>query len=56
MVDETWTVEKGYNRANQYVEDMEIPFLKIEDMFSSLLFNFDIYFFFFVFFFFYNKL
>jgi|TARA_R110002110_G_scaffold2872_2_gene14509 hypothetical protein len=31
MVDETWTVEKGYNKANQYVEDMEIPFLKIEN-------------------------
>ena len=31
MIEETWTVEKGYNKANQYVEDMEIPFLKIEN-------------------------
>ena len=31
MVDETWTVEKGYNKANQYVEDMEIPFIKIDN-------------------------
>ena len=31
MIEETWTVEKGYNKANQYVEDMEIPFIRIED-------------------------
>jgi len=31
MVDETWTVEKGYNKANQYIEDMEIPFIKIDN-------------------------
>ena len=31
MVDETWTVEKGYTKANQYVEDMDIPFIKIDN-------------------------
>tara|TARA_R110002074_G_scaffold142085_1_gene288531 strand:- start:321 stop:821 length:501 start_codon:yes stop_codon:yes gene_type:complete len=31
MIEETWTVEKGYNKANQYVEDMEIPFIKIDN-------------------------
>ena len=29
MVEETWTVEKGYNKANQYVEDMELSLIHI---------------------------
>ena len=31
MTEEVWTVEKGYNKANQYVEDMEIPFIQIDN-------------------------
>tara|TARA_R100001244_G_C5104434_1_gene119620 strand:- start:25 stop:522 length:498 start_codon:yes stop_codon:yes gene_type:complete len=31
MAEEVWTVEKGYNKANQYVEDMEIPFIQIDN-------------------------
>ena len=30
MTEEVWTVEKGYNKANQYIEDMEIPFIQID--------------------------
>tara|TARA_R110000744_G_scaffold308908_1_gene416911 strand:+ start:130 stop:627 length:498 start_codon:yes stop_codon:yes gene_type:complete len=31
MTEEVWTVEKGYNKANQYIEDMEIPFIQIDN-------------------------
>ena len=31
MADEVWTVEKGYDRANQYIDEMEIPFIRIEN-------------------------
>jgi len=29
MTDEIWTVDKGYDRANQYIDEMEIPFIRI---------------------------
>ena len=31
MTEEVWTVEKGYNKANQYIEDMEITFIQIDN-------------------------
>ena len=31
MTEAVWTVEKGYNKANQYIEDMEIPFIQIDN-------------------------
>jgi hypothetical protein len=31
MADEMWSVEKGYERANKYVDEMEIPFIRIDD-------------------------